>query len=74
MRLLEATDESKIEEIIRTELSTDEQEIDFYYIAEQMEQYELTVVGPSFSSFVLEKHWRYFGIKEELYELVSQLC
>ena len=34
MRLLEATDESKIEEIIRTELSTDEQEIDFYYIAE----------------------------------------
>ena len=39
-----------------------------------MELHELTVLGPSFSSYVLEKHWRYFGIKEELFELIGQLC
>lgn len=64
MRLLEATSHDTIEEIVRNELADDEGEMDFYEIAEQMEQHEVSVVGPVLSRYVLERHWRHFGIKE----------
>mmetsp|Transcript_30627 Transcript_30627/g.40760 ORF Transcript_30627/g.40760 Transcript_30627/m.40760 type:complete len:134 (+) Transcript_30627:253-654(+) len=72
-RLLEASSHDKIDEIIRCELSTDEGEIDFYYIGEQMDEHELTFVGPAFSEYALNKHWRYFGIREDLVDLTKSL-
>ena len=41
MRLFETTDEAKIEEIVSTELSTEEGDIDFFFIGEQMDKHEL---------------------------------
>lgn len=73
MRLFETTDEAKIEEIVSTELSTEEGDIDFFFIGEQMDKHELVVVSPAFSTYVLDKHWRTFGISENLVELVRAL-
>lgn len=72
-RLLEASSEDKIEEIVRTELCTEEGDIDFFNIGEQMDLHELTIVPPAFSTYVLDKHWQSFGIRESHIELIRAL-
>ena len=73
-RLLESTSNEKIEEIITMELSTEEGNVDFYYIGELMDEYELKVVGPTFSTYVIEKYWRQFGVREDQLPLIKALC
>ena len=60
-RLLEAQDNEKVAEILANEFSQDG-EVDFFGIDEQMEEHELSAVSLTFTEYILTHHFGEFGI------------
>ena len=62
LRLLEAIDVDKVKQIVDNEFTTEDGQVDFFEIDEQMENHELTEVGPVMTEYVLEHHASAFDI------------
>ena len=61
LRLLEATDQAKVQEILINEFS-DQSQVDFYEISEQMEAHEVSGVGSVFTEYILQHYQNAFQI------------
>lgn len=72
LRLLEATEHAKVEEILTNEFA-DQSQVDFFEIAEQMEAHEVTFVGPTFTEYILSHYQSAFGISAERVNAIRQL-
>ena len=58
---MEAQENDKVAEILANEFSQDG-EVDFFGIDEQMEEHEISAVSPTFTEYILAHHVGEFGI------------
>lgn len=72
MRLLEATELEKVEEILINEFS-EQSQVDFFEIAEQMDAHEVTCVGPIFTEYILQHYSNAFKLSADRVSAIRQL-